>query len=232
MHQPPSLGHLLGTNEVGYDVLGRLMVGGQVTLVVGVTVALLGTSIGLIWGSSSRLLRGLRRYDPHAHRRRCNGHPHIVLAPLSLKHPHTHRVAAILVIAAVSWPVPARLVRAETLSLRTRQFVEASKGMGAGPVHIMARHIVPNVLGTVVVTLTFQVADAVLALTALSFLGLGIPPPATDWGSMLAHGVDYVYNGYWWQIWPAGLAVVALVVSFNFIGDGLRDAVDVRLRTR
>ena len=86
--------------------------------------------------------------------------------------------------------------------------------------------------GTVVVNATFQVADAVLAIAYLSFLGLGIPPPAANWGAMLSQGVNYVFAGYWWEIWPAGLCIVALVVAFNFIGDGLRDAVEVRLQRR
>ena len=135
-------------------------------------------------------------------------------------------------IASVAWLVPSRLVRAESLSLRTRQFVEASQEQGAGPVHIIARHIIPNVFGTVAVNATFQVADAILAVTSLSFLGLGIPPPAANWGSMLSNGVNYVYSGYWWQIWPAGLCIVVVVVAFNFIGDGLRDAFEVRLQQR
>ena len=98
--------------------------------------------------------------------------------------------------------------------------------------HIIARHIIPNVFGTVAVNATFQVADAILAVTSLSFLGLGIPPPAANWGSMLSNGVNYVYSGYWWQIWPAGLCIVVVVVAFNFIGDGLRDAFEVRLQQR
>ena len=138
----------------------------------------------------------------------------------------------IVVITSVAWLVPSRLVRAETLSLKTRQFVEAAHAQGAGPLRIIFRHIIPNVFGTVAVNATFQVADAILAVTSLSFLGLGIPPPAANWGSMLSNGVNYVYNGSWWQIWPAGLCIVVIVVAFNFIGDGLRDAFEVRLQRR
>jgi len=138
----------------------------------------------------------------------------------------------IIVIASVAWLVPSRLVRAETLSVKTRQFVEAAQGQGAGPVRIIFRHVIPNVFGTVVVNATFQVADAILAVTSLSFLGLGIPPPAANWGSMLSNGVNYVYSGYWWQVWPAGLCIVLVVVAFNFIGDGLRDTFEVRLQRR
>ncbi len=138
----------------------------------------------------------------------------------------------IIVIASVAWLVPAWLVRAETLSLKTRPFVEATRVQGAGPRRIIFRHIIPNVFGTVAVNSTFQVADAVLAVTSLSFLGLGIPPPAANWGSMLSNGVNYLYSGYWWQIWSAGLCIVVVIVAFNFIGDGLRDAFEVRLQRR
>ena len=136
----------------------------------------------------------------------------------------------IIVIASVAWLVPAWLVRAETLTLQTRPFVEATRVQGAGPLRIIFRHIILNVVGTVVVNSPFQVTAAVLAVTSLSFLGLGIPPPAANWGSMLSNGVNYVSSGYWWQIWSAGLCIV--VVAFNFIGDGLRDAFEVRLQRR
>jgi peptide/nickel transport system permease protein len=139
-------------------------------------------------------------------------------------------IVLIVVITALAWLVPSRLVRAEVLSLRERPFVEASRTVGATATRTVLRHLVPHVFGTVVVNATFQVADAVLTVAALSFLGLGIPPPAANWGSMLANGVNYVFAGYWWQIWPAGLCIVVVVVCFNFIGDGLRDAIDVRLR--
>jgi peptide/nickel transport system permease protein len=138
----------------------------------------------------------------------------------------------IIVISGVSWLVPSRLVRSETLALRTSQYVDAARAAGSRPTGIVFRHIIPNVFGTVVVNGTFQVADAVLAIAYLSFLGLGLPPPAANWGAMLSQGVNYVFAGYWWEIWPAGVCIVALVVAFNFIGDGLRDAVEVRLQRR
>lgn len=230
--QGPSLRHLLGTDDVGYDVLGRLMVGGQTTLVVGLVVALLATSFGVIWGAIAGFTGGvvdtvlMRTVDAML------AIPTLFLLLFLASIFTPSEPLLIVVIASVAWLVPSRLVRAESLSLRTRQFVEASQEQGAGPVHIIARHIIPNVFGTVAVNATFQVADAILAVTSLSFLGLGIPPPAANWGSMLSNGVNYVYSGYWWQIWPAGLCIVVVVVAFNFIGDGLRDAFEVRLQQR
>ena len=229
-NRPPSAEHLLGTDSVGYDELGRLMVGGQITLIVALVVAVLATSIGLIWGCVAGVSRGsvdnlmMRIVDAAL------AIPGIFLLIFlnSILKPSV--IVLIFVITALAWLVPSRLVRAEVLSLRGRPFVEAAKVAGAGGLRIVLRHMVPNVLGTVVVNATFQVADAVLTVAALSFLGLGIPPPAANWGSMLANGVTYAFAGYWWQIWPAGLCIVAVVVGFNFIGEGFRDAIDVRLR--
>jgi peptide/nickel transport system permease protein len=230
--QGPSLRHLLGTDDVGYDVLGRLMVGGQTTLVVGLVVALLATSFGVIWGAVAGFTGGvvdtllMRAVDALL------AIPTLFLLLFLASIFTPSEPLLIVVIASVAWLVPSRLVRAESLSLRTRQFVESAQGQGAGPLRIITRHIIPNVFGTVAVNATFQVADAILAVTSLSFLGLGIPPPAANWGSMLSNGVNYVYSGYWWQIWPAGICIVVVVVAFNFIGDGLRDAFEVRLQQR
>jgi peptide/nickel transport system permease protein len=229
-NQPPSLQHLLGTDDAGYDELGRLMVGGQITLLVALAVAVLATSFGLIWGCVAGVSGGvvdsfmMRIVDAAL------AIPGIFLLIFlnSILKPSVF--VLIFVITALAWLVPSRLVRAEVLSLRERPFVEASRSAGATGLRIVIRHMVPNVFGTVVVNATFQVADAVLTVAALSFLGLGIPPPAANWGSMLANGVNYTFAGYWWEIWPAGLCIVAVVVGFNFVGEGLRDAIDVRLR--
>jgi peptide/nickel transport system permease protein len=231
-NQGPGVHHLLGTDDVGYDILGRLMVGGQTTLVVGVVVSLLATSFGVIWGAIAGFVGGLvdsvmmRAVDALL------AIPTLFLLLFLASIFTPSEGLLILVIASVAWLVPSRLVRAETLSLRTRQYVEAAQGQGAGPLRIIFRHIIPNTFGTVAVNATFQVADAILAVASLSFLGLGIPPPAANWGGMLSDGVNYVFSGYWWQIWPAGICIVAVVVAFNFIGDGMRDALEVRLQKR
>ena len=120
----------------------------------------------------------------------------------------------------------------ETLSLRVREYVLAVRVMGGSSTRIVLRHIIPNTIGTIIVNATFQVADAILLLAALGFIGLGVPAPLTDWGSMLADGVNAALDGYWWQIYPAGIAIVVVVVAFNFVGDALRDAFEVRLQRR
>jgi peptide/nickel transport system permease protein len=232
VNQPPSARHPLGTDDLGYDVLGRLMAGGQSSLVVGIAVALVATALGVIYGVISGFFGGvtdsvlMRIVD-------------IILAipvvylfiDLASEFKPT-LVLLILVLALLSWLGPARLVRGETLSLRVREYVQAVRTMGGRSGRIIVRHLVPNTMGTIVVNATFQVADAILILAVLSYLGFSLPPPTATWGGMLENGVNFLYDGYWWEIYPAGLLIVLTVVAFNFIGDGLRDSLDVRLQRR
>ena len=138
----------------------------------------------------------------------------------------------IVLLAAVSWQIPARLVRGETLSLRTREYVQAVKVMGGRSGWTIVRHVIPNTIGTIMVTVTFQIANAILILAVLQFLGFGLPPSTPTWGSMLTEGTTDLANGYWWQVYPALALIVITVVAFNFIGDALQDAFDVRLQEK
>jgi len=228
----PTLAHPLGTDTAGYDVLGRLMVGGQTSIEVGIAAAIIATTFGVLYGAVSGYFGGvvdavmMRAVDAL-----------LAIPPLFLllfiASAFTPTVVIlILAVALVSWLVPARLIRAEALSLRSREYVQAVSMMGGRGMRIVGRHIVPNTIGTIMVNATFQVADAILLVAYLSFLGLGIPPPATNWGNILSDGVDYIFAGYWWLIYPAGIAIVLAVVAFNFIGDALRDALEVRLQKR
>jgi peptide/nickel transport system permease protein len=230
--QPPSSAHPLGTDEVGYDQLGRLMVGGQTSLEVALGAAGVAIVVGVLWGAIAGYLGGpvdavmMRIVDAIL------SIPALFLL-LFFAAVTTPSVAMLIgVVGLIAWLVPARLVRGETLSLRVREYVQAVRVMGGGSVRIVVRHIVPNTIGTVMVNATFQVADAILVVAALSFLGLGIPPPAANWGGMLSNGLNYTYSGYWWLIYPPGVAIVLTVVAFNFVGDALRDAFEVRLRRR
>jgi peptide/nickel transport system permease protein len=228
----PGASHLLGTDPTGYDELGRLMLGGQSTLEVGLAAALLasviGTGLGSLAGFTGRWLDEIlmRMVDT------AMAVPAliIILIVASITIPSVPIMIA--VIAGVSWFNACRLARAEALSLRTREFVMAAKGLGARRYYIIARHIVPNLLGTVVVQATLSIADAILLFAGLSYLGLGPPPPAVNWGGMLSQGLDYAYDGYWWLIYPAGLAIVLTVMAFNILGDALRDSIEVRLQKR
>jgi peptide/nickel transport system permease protein len=231
-NKPPSARHPLGTDDLGYDVLGRLMAGGQSSLEVGLAVAVMATGFGVVYGVVAGYFGGLadtvlmRVVD-------------VILAipvvylfiDLASEFKPT-LLLLIGVLALLSWLGPARLVRGETLSLRVREYVEAVRTMGGRSGRIIFRHLVPNTMGTIVVNATFQVADAILTLAVLSYLGFSLPPPTASWGGMLENGVNFLFDGYWWEIYPAGLLIVVTVVAFNFIGDGLRDSLDVRLQRR
>jgi peptide/nickel transport system permease protein len=232
VNEPPSLAHPLGTDDLGFDILGRLMVAGQSSLEIGFAVAVLATGLGVIWGAISGFLGGVADAIMMRIVDTILAIPALffLLYLASIARPSVPEL--IVVLAFLSWLGPARLVRGETLSLRTREYVEAVRVMGGGARRIVARHIVPNTIGTIVVNATFQVADAILVLATLGYLGLGPPPPATTWGAMLSNGTNYIFDGYWWQIYPAGLMIVLTVVAFNFMGDALRDALEVRLQRR
>jgi peptide/nickel transport system permease protein len=230
--RPPSAAHLLGTDNEGYDELGRLMLGGQTSLEVGLAAAVVATVIGMLWGSVSGYAGG---FVDGVMMRIVDGLlaiPSLFLLVYLFTVFQASVVLMVLVIGLVAWLVPARLVRAETLRLRTLHYVEAVWMMGGSRRRMIMRHIIPNAIGTIMVNATFQVADAILALASLSFLGLGIPPPAANWGGMLSTGINYVYAGYWWLIYPPGIAIVLTVMAFNAVGDGLRDAFETRLRPR
>jgi peptide/nickel transport system permease protein len=228
----PSAQHLLGCDNLGYDVVGRLMQGGQSSLEVGLAAAFISCLFGSIYGAVSGFAGGL--VDAFMMR--------IVDAVLSIPFIfvliilavlfHPSRLAFIGFIAATYWPQPARLVRGETLSLRTREYVAAVKVAGGRSSRAVLRHIMPNAIGTIIVQATFAVADAIIILSSLGFLGFGVQLPQTDWGSMLSQGLSFLTLGYWWLIYPAGIIIILTVVAFNFIGDALRDAFETRLQRR
>jgi peptide/nickel transport system permease protein len=229
---PPGPGMPLGTDQNGYDILGRLMVGGQISLEVGLAAAVLATVLGTLWGAIAGYFGGvtdavmMRLVDALL------AIPTLFLALVVVSIFPPTETELILVIALTSWLTTSRLIRGEALSLRVRDYVQAMRVMGGGSARAVFRHIAPNAIGTIIVNATFQVADAILLVVALSYLGLGIRPPQTDWGGMLNAGIQSVYNGYWWQIYPAGIAIILVVIAINFIGDALRDSFEVRLQRR
>jgi peptide/nickel transport system permease protein len=231
-NQPPEAGHPLGTDDSGYDLLGRLMLGGQISLEVGFAAAIIATVLGTLWGAVAGYVGGfvdavmMRIVDALL------AIPTLFLALVVVSMFAPTETELILVIALTSWLTTSRLIRGEALSLRVRDYVQAMRVMGGGGTRAVFRHIAPNAVGTIIVNATFQVADAILLVVALSYLGLGIRPPQTDWGGMLNSGLNAVYDNYWWQIYPAGIAIILVVISINFIGDALRDAFEVRLQRR
>lgn len=226
----PSAKHLLGTDDLGYDELGRLMVSGQNSLEVGLAAAAVASLFGIVWGAVAGWFGGfvdaimMRIVDTVL------SIPLLFLLLLVSTMFTETVVTLIFIIAAFAWLIPARLVRGEVLSLRTREFVQAARIAGGRSPRIILRHLLPNSIGVIVVQVTFEVANAILAVSALSYLGFGLQAPTSDWGGMLANGVTYLYDGYWWEYLPAGIAIVLVVIAFNFVGDALRDALDIRLR--
>jgi peptide/nickel transport system permease protein len=230
---PPSGSNLLGCNDLGYDQLGRLMVGGQTSLEVGLAAAVVSVLFGTLYGAISGFAGGF--VDSLMMR--------IVDAGLSLPSLmviiilsvifHPTPIVIIFIIAVFYWFGVARLVRGETLALRNREYVQAVKVIGGRPMRSVIRHIVPNAIGTIIVQGTFAVADSILTLSVLGYLTLGVAPPSTDWGSMLSGGLTYIQGGnYWWLIYPPGVLIILTCISFNFIGDALRDAFETRLQRR
>jgi peptide/nickel transport system permease protein len=230
----PSGAHLIGCDNVGYDQLGRLMVGGQTSIEVGFAAAIVAVFIGSLYGAFSGFVGGavdsfmMRIVDAGL------SIPYIMVIVILSVVFHPTTVIMIFIIAVFYWLGVARLVRGETLSLRTREYVQAVKVIGGGRSRAVVRHIVPNAIGTIIVQTTFAIADSIIILAGLGFLGLGVQPPATDWGDMLSGGLTYLQSGtnYWWLIYPPGIAIILTCIAFNFIGDALRDSFETRLQRR
>lgn len=231
-NESPTGAHVLGTDASGFDELGRIMLGGQAALEIGFFAAFIAIVVGALWGAIAGLLGGIvdtmmmRVVDIFL------AIPFLFIVLILAVRYHATVLSLSLVIGFFSWLVPARLVRGEVLSLRVRDFVAAARVAGSGRWRLINRHLLPNALGVVIVNVTFQVADAILAVSYVGFLGFGLHFPSVDWGDMLSSGVQYQQDGYWWLIYPVGACIVLTVMALNFIGDALRDSLDVRLRRR
>jgi peptide/nickel transport system permease protein len=225
INEPPGPGHPLGTDQYGFDILGRLMVGGQSSLELGFAVGIAGTVLGLLYGALSGVIGGfgdailMRIIDSLL------ALPTLLLLVIVASMFTLNLGVIIVILSVLSWPSVARLVRGQVLSLREREFAQASKTMGATRRWILVKHMIPNTLGICIVTATFGVADAIYALSALSFIGIGPPPPFADWGTLLTGGVNNLFNGYWWQVYPPMIALILVVLAFRQIGDALNDIV-------
>lgn len=229
---PPSIGYPLGTTVEGFDELGLLMRGGQAALEVGFFAALVGITIGMFWGAIAGLVGGfidsamMRVVDVFL------SIPFLFIILIVAVRYGASVLSLSLIIGAFTWLVPARLVRGEVLTLRTRDFVAAARTAGSGQWRLIRRHLIPNALGVIIVNVTFNVADAILAVAALGYLGFGLQYPHQDWGDMLSKGMAYMQDGYWWLVYPVGACIVLVVMACNLVGDALRDSLDVRLRRR
>ena len=236
--QGPSLAHPFGTDDLGQDILARMIYGGRISLAVGLAAMLVSVFVGTLIGSLAGMSRGAL------------GHGLMWLTDLFLSLPQLPLlllliylfrdglkamfgpeggifILIVLVIGGLRWMPVARLVRAQFLSIREKEFVEAARALGASPVRQVVRHILPNALGPVIIAGTIDVAAAIIAESTLSFLGLGFPPDTPTWGRLLYDAKDFLDIGPHWALFPGGAIFIA-VVAINFIGDGLRDALDAR----
>jgi peptide/nickel transport system permease protein len=228
----PSAAHVLGTDDNGFDELGRIMAGGQTALEIGFFAAVMATVIGTLYGALAGLVGGfvdallMRFVDVLL------SIPLLFVVLVLATRWSATIVSQSLIIGLFSWLIPARLVRGEVLTLRVRDFVVAARIMGATRTRLIVRHLIPNALSVVIVNITFLVADSILLIAALGFLGFGLTFPTASWGDMLGNASQAVTEGYWWLVYPVGACLVLVVMAFNLVGDALRDAFDVRLRRR
>ena len=226
---PPSPAHLLGTDTLGRDVLSRIIFGSRVSLLVGFVAVGIATLIGVLVGALAGYYGGLvdqllmRLVDLML----CFPTLFLILAVIAVLGPSIWNI--MVVIGLTCWMGVARLVRAEFLSLREREFVVAARALGASDARLILRHLLPNALAPVMVSATLGVAGAILTESALSFLGLGVQPPTPSWGNILTVGQDNIEIAWWLSVFP-GLAILVTVMSYNLLGEGIREAIDPRLR--
>jgi peptide/nickel transport system permease protein len=231
--QPPSATHLLGTDVAGRDIWARLLYGGRTSTIVGFGAVglylVIGTLLGMLAGFYGGILdQAIMRFTDTI----------LAIPPLLLIIVFVSVVgpsigSVIVVIALLGWPVTCRLVRGQLLVLRESEFITAARVIGVPDRSILLRHMLPNILGPITVVATFGVATAVLLESSLSFLGLGVRPPEASWGNLITEAVSpVVLNQLWWQWMPAAVAITATVLGVNFIGDGLRDAIDPKTMKR
>jgi peptide/nickel transport system permease protein len=227
--QPPGLSCLFGTDDLGRDVLTRILYGARISLLVGFVAVGIATAIGILLGAMAgyygRWIDALimRFVDIML----CFPTFFLILAVIAFLEPSIWNI--MIIIGLTSWMGVARLVRAEFLSLRERDFVLAAQAIGARDLRIIFRHILPNAISPVLVSATLGVAGAILTESALSFLGIGVQPPTPSWGNMLIAGKQTLGTAWWLSVFP-GLAILITVLGYNLLGEGVRDAMDPRIR--
>ena len=226
----PSAQHWLGTDRFGRDILSRILYGARISLSIGFIATLISVTLGTVLGALAGYFGGkvdafLMRFTDMV-----LAFPRLVLLIMIVALFNPSMAVIITVLGLTQWPNTTRIVRGDVLSLREREFVQAAHALGMGNARIIFRHLIPNVLAPVIVTATLGIGNTIVLEAGLSFLGLGVQPPIPSWGSMVADGKDSLLGAWWVSTFP-GLVIVVTVLAFNLVGDGLRDALDPRLRS-
>lgn len=227
---PPSGTHWLGTDQFGRDILSRIIYGARISLSIGCLAVAIAVVLGSLLGSVAGYVGGwvdaaLMRFTDMV-----MAFPRLVLLIMIIALFEPSLTLIILVLGLTQWPGTARLVRGEVLSLREREYVEAARALGFGRARIILRHLLPNVMAPVIVAATLGIGNTIVLEAGLSFLGFGIQPPTASWGTLVADGRQNLIGAWWVATFP-GLAIVLTVLAFNLVGDGLRDALDPRMRS-
>jgi len=226
----PSLAHWLGTDELGRDVLTRIIFGARTSLTVGFAVVLIGGGVGTLVGAVAAYARGWAEEIIMRGTDLMFCFPPIILAMAIAAALGIGTRNTVIAMLVVWWPKFARLARSLVLGQRSLEYVAAARTIGFSPTHILFRQIMPNAVGPLVVLITLDLGNAILVFAGLSFLGLGVVPPTPEWGSMVSEGRELVSQ--WWVATFPGLAILTVVIGFNFVGDGLRDWLDPHARRR
>jgi ABC-type dipeptide/oligopeptide/nickel transport system permease subunit len=229
-HLSPRGAHPLGTDLFGRDILSRIIYGARISLAIGFIATVMSVTLGTLIGAVAGYVGGkvdsaLMRFTDMV-----LAFPRLVLLILIVALFEPSIAVIIIVLGLTQWPGTTRIVRGDVLSLREREFIQAARALGMGRARIILRHLIPNVLAPVIVSATLGIGNTIVLEAGLSFLGLGPQPPTPSWGNMVAGGKDTLL-GAWWEATFPGLTIVLVVLAFNLVGDGLRDALDPRLRT-
>ncbi len=231
IRQAPGPVHWLGTDDLGRDLFTRILFGGRVSILIGLLAAIVGTGFGSLVGAVAGYFGGrvdglLMRFTDVVF-----SIPTLPLLIVLASYTQAGAVSMSVTIGALSWMATARVVRGEVLKIRAMEYIEAARGLGASSTRIITRHVLPNAVGPIVVGATLAVGNAIILESSLSFLGLGIQPPARTWGNMLMDAQSTMQTEPWLSIFP-GMAILIVVLAVNFLGDGLQDALDPRAETR
>jgi peptide/nickel transport system permease protein len=226
----PSIAHWLGTDRFGRDILSRILYGARISLSIGFVATLISVTLGTVLGALAGFFGGkidglIMRFTDMV-----LAFPRLILLIMIVALFSPSVAVIITVLGLTQWPNTTRIVRGDVLSLREREFIQAAHALGMGKARIIFRHLIPNVLAPVIVTATLGIGNTIVLEAGLSFLGLGVQPPIPSWGNMVADGRDNLLGAWWVATFP-GLIIVLTVLAFNLVGDGLRDALDPRLRS-